>query len=125
MKKSIFALITAALCASTSLSLHANTKTCQSLALQAEQDAMMFHPHHFFEVKGQKGFRSHFYTAPAEQCKQRNLFLVPKDAVIAYESVDRAGQSWMSVMYVRKDGSTVTGWMKEKDFKLTGKINQH
>ena len=47
---------------------------------------------------------------------------MPKDSIIAYEEIRISNQTWISVMYVRNDGSTVEGWMKKKDFKQTGKI---
>lgn len=95
---------------------------CQALAEQASQRSAMYSPRVSMQVVGQKGYRSHFYSAPSESCKYSNLFLIPNDSVIAYDEVTMGGQSWVSVMYVRKGGDTVEGWMKRKDFKVTGRI---
>lgn len=97
-------------------------QSCNSLDKQASQQSVRYQPRLSMQVIGQKGYRSHFYAAPSEQCKLKQLFLIPKDSVIAYEEIKSDGQTWVSVMYVRNDGETVQGWMKNKDLKVTGKI---
>ena len=99
-----------------------HAQSCVALNSQSSQRSVMYQPKLSLEVKGQKGFRAYFYTAPAEQCKQKSRFLIPKDSVISYEEIHINNQTWISVMYIRTDGSTVEGWMKKKDFKQTGKI---
>lgn len=104
------------------VTISAHAQYCSALNSQSSQRSAMYQPRLSFEVTGQKGFRTYFYTAPTEQCKQKSLFLIPKDSIIAYEEIRISNQTWISVMYVRNDGSTVEGWMKKKDFKQTGKI---
>lgn len=100
----------------------ANAQSCASVNAQVERNSAMYQPRLTFEIVGQKGYRSYLHIAPSDQCKQKNLFLIPKDSVIAYEEVRMNGQTWVSVMYVRKDGSTVDGWMKKKDLRQTGRM---
>lgn len=104
------------------LTQYTYAQSCKEISSLAEQSSDMYQPRLSFEVVGKKGFRSYFYAAPVEQCKTNNLFLIPKDSVIAYEEIRLNGQTWINVMYIRKNGSTVEGWMKKKDFRKTGRI---
>ncbi len=119
--KNLTGSLFAGLCLS-ALTAHANAQSCPALNAKASQRSAMYQPRLSFQVTGQKGFRTYFHTAPSEQCRQKNLFLIPKDSVIAYEEISISNQTWISVMYVQNGGSTVEGWMKKKDFKQTGKI---
>jgi len=87
------------------VTISAHAQSCSALNSQSSQRSAMYQPRLSFEVKGQKGFRTY-----------------PKDSIIAYEEIRISNQTWISVMYVRNDGSTIEGWMKKKDFKQTGKI---
>lgn len=120
MKNLIGCLFTG-LCLS-ALTAHVNAQSCSALNAQASQRSVMYQPRISFQVTGKKGFRTYFHTAPSEQCKQKNLFLIPGDSVIAYEEISISNQTWISVMYVQNGGSTVEGWMKKKSFKQMGKI---
>ncbi|WP_445346768.1 hypothetical protein [Acinetobacter bohemicus] len=119
--KNIIRVFFAVICLST-VTVLAHAQSCSELNSQSSQRSAIYQPKLSFEVIDQKGFRTYFYTAPSEQCKQKSLFLISKDSIITYEEIRISNQTWISVMYVRNDGSTVEGWMKKKDFKQTGKI---
>ncbi len=61
--------------------------------------------------------RLQFYMAPNESCPMIGIFIIPRDAVIAYSATD---DGWTSVMYLRADGSDVQGWVRSSRLKTTG-----
>ncbi|WP_269915027.1 hypothetical protein [Acinetobacter sp. HY1485] len=96
---------------------------CNSLAHIADTNSVQYGTKYIFYVKGQKGFRTYFHSAPSQQCLIKNLFIISKDSVIAYQTFKNEGQTWMYVMYVATDGNTTEGWVKEHDFKIGGSID--
>ncbi|MHA3116436.1 hypothetical protein E0H86_11010 [Acinetobacter sp. ANC 4635] len=90
--------------------------SCQQLDDQANQQATLYQPNASMKVKGSRTSRQYFYSAPAERCRQNQLFLVGQNQVTAYSDINIARQTWINVMYVRPDGSTVQGWMKKQAF---------
>jgi hypothetical protein len=62
--------------------------------------------------------RLRFYSAPNANCAMNGVFVIPKDALIAYAQSD---SGWSSVMYSNpKTGDTVTGWVESSRLKVTG-----
>lgn len=96
---------------------------CDRLAKIADDNGLMFGTKYSFIVKGQKGFRTYFHSAPSNECKIKNLFVIPKDSVIAYQEFKNENQTWLYVMYIDKDGNDTIGWVKERDFKISGSLS--
>ncbi|MHA3052687.1 hypothetical protein [Acinetobacter sp. ANC 4640] len=117
--KNFLLLITFCLLSS---SLYASPN-CDDLAKIANDNGAIYGSKYSFTVQGQKGFRSYFYSAPSEQCKINQLFIIPNDSVIAYQEFKNENQLWMYVMYIGKDGVDTEGWVKAKDFKMSGRIS--
>lgn len=115
-------LFSTILCASALISTQVSAQSCTAIDQKMQQNSTSYYPRLSMQVVGQKGYRTHFYAAPVERCKIKQLFLIPKDSVVVYSDIKSEGQTWIDVMYVRRDGETVQGWMKRKDFKVTGKI---
>jgi hypothetical protein len=62
--------------------------------------------------------RLQFYSAPNIQCAMKDVFIIPKDEVIAYA---QSNDGWSSVMYSNpKTGNDVSGWVKSSRLKETG-----
>lgn len=63
--------------------------------------------------------RLHFHTAPDAKCIDRKTFVIPGDALVAYTEYgdDRA---WSNVVYTKKDGDTVSGWVRTERLKFAG-----
>lgn len=96
---------------------------CSQLSKIADDNGLMYGTKYSFIVQGNKGFRTHFYSAPSTQCKISDLFLIPKDSVIAYQEFKNENQTWLYVMYVDKNGNDTTGWVKGRDFKISKSID--
>ncbi|WP_337262101.1 MULTISPECIES: hypothetical protein [unclassified Serratia (in: enterobacteria)] len=67
-----------------------------------------------YVVSGNK--KVYFYSAPDEGCKIKGLFIVKGDLVNAY--ADYKGFS--SIMYFKKNGEQVSGWIHSDSIKPTG-----
>ena len=64
--------------------------------------------------------RLQFYSAPNNRCPMRGVFVVPKDALIAYA---RSADGWSSVMYLNpRTGEDVSGWVRSARLKATGTV---
>jgi len=65
------------------------------------------------------GGRLQFHSAPQAGCAMPGVFVIPKDALIAYALT----KSWTSVMYSNpKTGNTVSGWVRSSRLKTTGTV---
>lgn len=95
---------------------------CSQLSEIADDNGLMYGTKYIFVVQGNKGFRTYFHSAPSNQCKIKNLFVIPEDSVIAYQEFKNENQTWLFVMYVDKNGNDTTGWVKERDFKISGSL---
>ncbi len=60
--------------------------------------------------------RVYIYSAPNEDCKINELFIVHGDLINAYADY----QGFSSVMYFKKNGDTVSGWVHSDSIKSTG-----
>lgn len=60
--------------------------------------------------------RVYFYSAPDESCKIKDVFIVNGDFVNSYADY----QGFTSVMYFKKNGDVVNGWVHSKSLKPTG-----
>jgi len=60
--------------------------------------------------------RVYFYSAPDERCKIKGLFIVHGDLVNSYADY----QGFSSVMYFKKNGDIVSGWIHSNSIKPTG-----
>ena len=117
MKK--IALITALL----TICGNASAFTCNELSRIADENSIQYGTKYSFVVQGQKGFRTYFHSAPSAQCKIKQLFLIPKDSVVAYQEFKNEKETWLYVMYFGKDGNTTEGWVLEKHFKISGSLS--
>lgn len=97
--------------------------SCDRLAQIADKHGVMYGTKYSFTVVGKKGFRSYFHSAPSEQCKLKNTFIIPNDSVIAYQDFKHENQDWMYVMYIDKNGNDTSGWVKAKDFKVSSRMS--
>lgn len=60
-----------------------------------------------------------FHSAPQAGCAMPGVFVIPKDALIAYAQTG----GWTSVMYANpKTGNTVSGWVRSSRLKMTGTV---
>ncbi|UAN18876.1 MULTISPECIES: hypothetical protein [Enterobacterales] len=60
--------------------------------------------------------RVYFYSAPDEGCKIKGLFIVRGDLINVYADY----QGFSSVMFFKKNGDTVSGWVHSDSIKSTG-----
>jgi len=61
-----------------------------------------------------------FYSAPNLHCPISGVFVIPKDALIAYAQTN---DGWSSVMYVNpRTGNDVSGWVRSAGLKETGTV---
>jgi len=67
-----------------------------------------------------KGFRSYFYSAPSKACKKNQVFVIPKDTVVAYYSFNNEGQQWLYAVYTNKNNVKTTGWLRENTLIFAG-----
>ena len=62
--------------------------------------------------------RLRFHSAPDSACQMKGVFIIPKDAVIAYA---QTRNGWSSVMYLNpRTGNDVSGWVRSARLKTTG-----
>ncbi|NNG82931.1 hypothetical protein [Acinetobacter sp. ANC 5378] len=101
----------------------ASALTCSQLSKIADDNSIMYGTKYSFVVKGQKGFRTYFHSAPSAQCKIKQLFLIPKDSVVAYQEFKNENKTWLYIMYIDKNGKDTSGWMLERDFKISGSLS--
>ena len=92
---------------------------CETLSKVAEERGIYYGTKYSFIVQGEKGFHSYFYSAPSIQCKIKQLFLIPKDSVIAYQEFRNENQTWLYVMYIDKNGNDTEGWMPARNLKIS------
>ena len=64
----------------------------------------------------------YFYKSPDERCKSTNLFLIPNDSVVIYEST--GDSKFEFVMFITKGGNYVYGWVESKNIRHTGSAEQ-
>jgi hypothetical protein len=98
-------------------------KTCDYLSKIADDNGIPYGTKYSFTVQGTKGFRSYFHSAPSSECKLKGVFIIPNDSVIAYQEFKNEKQTWLYVMYIDKDGNDTSGWVKARDFKLSGRFS--
>lgn len=70
-----------------------------------------------FDVAGSG--RLHFHTAPDARCIDKQVFVIPGDLLTGYSIVE-GSKEWVFVMYIKKNGMTVNGWVKADRLKFTG-----
>jgi hypothetical protein len=62
--------------------------------------------------------RLQFYAAPSSRCPIKGVFVIPRDALVAYARTD---DGWTSVMYTHpRTGDHVNGWVRSSRLKVTG-----
>jgi hypothetical protein len=63
--------------------------------------------------------RAYFFSAPALQCVNKGVFVVPGDTVTVYKPY----KNWYQVMYVNKrTGKDFEGWVQENRLRLGGPL---
>lgn len=101
-------------------------KSCEEISNIADKNGRLYGTKASFNVKGSKGFRANFYSAPSKKCRISKQFLIPNDSVIAYKEFKNEKQTWIYVMYpysIDKNGDNPSGWMKRNEFKLSGRFS--
>jgi len=66
-----------------------------------------------YEVFGEG--RLYFYSAPEEQCINKNIYMVRGDQVEAYAEYN----NYLFIIYFTKVGHEVSGWVKKNRLKST------
>lgn len=62
--------------------------------------------------------RLQFHSAPDSACPMKGVFIIPKDAVIAYA---QTRDGWSSVMYLNpRTGNDASGWVRSARLKTVG-----
>jgi hypothetical protein len=62
--------------------------------------------------------RLQFYSTPSERFQIGDVFVIPKDELVAYAEAD---DGWSQVMYMNpRTGNTVSGWVQSARSKQTG-----
>lgn len=61
--------------------------------------------------------RVYFYSAPNEECKIKNLFIINGDLINLYAEY----KGFSSVVFFKKNGEPVSGWIHSKSILPTSK----
>lgn len=61
--------------------------------------------------------RVYFYSAPNEECKIKNLFIIKGDLINLYAEY----KGFSSVVFFKENGGPVSGWIHSKSILPTGK----
>ncbi|MCG7221215.1 hypothetical protein [Acinetobacter sp. AG3] len=96
---------------------------CKDLNRIAEKKGIHYRTKYSFEVKGPKGHRAYFHSAPSNKCKYSKTYIIPYDSVIGYQEFSNDNHNWIYVMYGSKDRVYTSGWLKEDDLKISGRIS--
>lgn len=93
----------------------ADQALCGRVLKQAEKKQVLFSPVEGYKVVGEG--RLYFHTAPHEDCRTKDVFVVPGDNLTA--STEYKG--WYSVFYINaRTGKDYDGWVESKRLKFTG-----
>lgn len=76
------------------LGSNASAFTCTELSKIVDDNSIRYGTKYSFVVQGQKGFRTYFHSAPSSQCKIKQLFIIPKNSVIAYQEFKNEKETW-------------------------------
>lgn len=88
---------------------------CESKEEEACQNEISFYPREIFKVTAK---RAYFYSSPDVNCLiSPSLFIVHNDRVIVYSEYEE----FYFVMYLKKNGGDISGWMPKKQLTSTGK----
>ncbi|GKW26128.1 hypothetical protein PEC311524_37220 [Pectobacterium carotovorum subsp. carotovorum] len=60
--------------------------------------------------------RTYLYSAPNENCKFKDIFLIAGDKIDVYAEYS----GFFSMMYLKKNGEPVTGWIHSNSVKPIG-----
>lgn len=91
-------------------------QTCKEPELGTTKDTSIFSPP-LAEIVTGTG-RLQFYSAPDLRCRMEGVFVIPRDALVAYGETDGG---WSSVMYINpRTGNDVSGWVRSERLKATG-----
>jgi hypothetical protein len=86
--------------------------------VEGSKDAPIFSPPIAAVVTG--AGRLQFYSAPNLRCVMSGVFVIPKDALVAYA---RTSDGWSSVMYINpRTGNDVSGWVRSDRLKQIGTV---
>lgn len=98
-------------------------QSCESLDKYAQNKGIQYGTKYSFIAKGSKGNRVYFHSAPANECKIKNLFIIPNDSVVAYQEYKNQNKTWLYVMFIAKDGTDTEGWIQENNLKVSGSVS--
>jgi hypothetical protein len=95
----------------------AEQSACDKITSQTENVQSFLNPPSSYKVIGER--RAYFYSAPHENCRSKDIFVVTGDDLIAYTEY----KGWYSVSYANpKTGKDYDGWVKSERLKRTGSI---
>lgn len=97
--------------------------SCKDLNRMADKKGIHYGTEYSFVVKGPKGHRAYFHSAPANKCKYTKSYIIPNDSVIGYQEFSNDKHNWIYVMYGSKDRVYTSGWIKEDDLKISDRIS--
>lgn len=63
--------------------------------------------------------RLQFDSAPSPRCPMAGVFVIPNDELIVYAETN---DGWSDVMYIRRSGQSVSGWVRAARLKKTGTV---
>jgi len=102
---------------SLSASTFAAQEACENISKLAKRSQVLLDPPASHKVIG-KG-RLYFHTAPIDNCRSNEIFVIPGDELIAYTEF----KEWYSVMYINpKTGKDYEGWVKAERLGFTGTV---
>lgn len=88
---------------------------CSELSKTAEKEQeYVDHSMNIYKVTSKT--RLYFNSAPSEQCKINNAFIINGDVVSGYTTLN----GYLFASYFKKNGDSVDGWLKLSDLKNTG-----
>ncbi|WP_409309529.1 hypothetical protein [Pectobacterium sp. B1J-3] len=88
---------------------------CEDVNLIAEQKQILF-PHSDSGYLVTEKERTYLYSAPDEKCKLKDIFLIRGDRIDVYSEYN----GFLSMMYLKKNGESITGWIRSHSVKPTG-----
>lgn len=94
-------------------------RNCAKLIKQMDSVDDNYRPPLYGKVIGNK--KLNFYTAPDEQCKMKDVFVIKGDSLTIYKPY----KGWLNVMYIAKDGEDYTGWVLAKQVKVNGQYGKN
>lgn len=88
---------------------------CAEINSTAEQNQTLVPTNESGYIVNDKS-RVYFYSAPDDRCKIKDVFIVYGDSINSYADY----QGFSSVIFFKKNGDTISGWVHSDSIKPTG-----